>query len=277
MLKLSRPDKPTDFDAKTLAARDAVQSAVNRGKKPSFDENAWRIYKGKFVDTQQGRCAYCERRFSDTGHLEHFRPRSCITELYDDPETWGKEDTGFAFTDRKRKILSDLGYHWLAYAWDNFSASCERCNSAKGNLFPIEDAAARTLPPTEADTAREKPLLLDPYDDGIEPALHLEFDALGAVQARDGSAQGSETVRSLALDRQSFRNSRWDVAKRAFDCIRDLKDGDEAKSRQALEDLLHLGRAEPPANHPGMVRIIVEQELLMTWRELQLLMDVRTP
>lgn len=271
MLKLSRPAKPSTFDSESRSAEQDVQHAIRKCKKPTFDNEVWRHFKDDFVECQHGRCAYCERRLSDTGQLEHFRPRSRITQLYDDPGTWGIEVRGLRTEGRKFRIISALGYHWLAYSWDNFNASCERCNNAKSSLFPIEDPAGRVLPPTKIDSAKEKPLLLDPYAD-IEPAKHLEFDSIGAVQAHDGSPHGWETVRSLALDRKSYRESRFDTAERAYACIHALYSGEEQAKEQALKDLLHLGRNEATASHPGMVRIIAEQELLMTWDELQALM-----
>ena len=71
MLKLSRPTKPDTFDADTRAAKRNVCLAVQNGKKPSFNDDAWPKASAKdcFIDQQHGRCAYCERRLSDTGQL----------------------------------------------------------------------------------------------------------------------------------------------------------------------------------------------------------------
>src|SRR5262249_25282664 len=54
---------------------------------------------------------------------------------------------------------------------------------------------------------RESPLLLHPLR-GEDPALHLEFDDLGCIRARDGSPLGQHSIEVFDLWREELNDDR---------------------------------------------------------------------
>lgn len=273
MLRFQRPDPPDGFDDGTREARARVEQDVKAGRRPEF-EPVWGKYKGHFAKTQHGKCGYCECKAlaTHTGSVEHFRPKAAVSELEDDPSTWGREKPGLANVEGRRPPrISELGYWWLAYEWSNFLLACERCNSWKGTLFPVEDRP-RALPPRP--DVDETPLLLDPYGDE-NPADHLRFDDLGFIEPKDGSKKGFETIRTLGLDREPLRDAREQQARKAFQLTRVIKSklssgGEEIDGIVTeLRESLDIGETE--CAFAGMVRVILEQELGLAWGDLRLL------
>ncbi len=265
MLRFRRPDKPEDFDKRTLTARERVERAVESGVKPEFEPPIWRQFKGHYAEAQHRKCAYCERKVTSVGAIDHFRPKSAVSELEDDPTTWGREKPHLAnFENRHFKPLSDRGYWWLAYEWANLLLACDRCNSWKGSLFPVADPAHRELPPRP--DVDEAPWVLDPCGDD-DPAAHLRFDTLGTVQPKDDSTMGFETIRTLGLDRESLRDARREKALRMSALLEEIRQARDRAIDKILKDILELGRADYP--HAGMVRILLEQELGIGWQEIE--------
>ncbi|MCP4661944.1 MAG: hypothetical protein GY856_41605, partial [bacterium] len=199
------------------------------------------------------------------GAVDHFRPKSAVSELEDDPATWGREKPHLTNVEGRRpRPLSDRGYWWLAYEWSNFLFACERCNTAwKRSLFPVADRSRRALPP-RPDTD-EAPLLLDPYGDA-HPADHFRFGDQGSVEPKDGSPMGFETIRTLGLDRESLREFRKEKARRANWLVRSLREAEAEAVDEILDDILEMGHADYA--HAGMVRIILKQEVDIDWSEL---------
>jgi hypothetical protein len=77
---------------------------------------------------------------------------------------------------RKGQIHPDH-YWWLAYSWDNLVFSCQACNRAKRNRFPV---IGQRLEPGDPSGA-ERPLLLDPYGTD-DPSGYLWFEDDGTVR-----------------------------------------------------------------------------------------------
>jgi hypothetical protein len=274
MLRLRRPDKPAGFDKKMAPHRERVATAIRTNQKPDFEPPAWQDYKQHFSKAQNEKCAYCETLplATSPGDVEHFRPKAAVSELGDDPETWGRERPGLANVEgRKPTRISDRGYWWLAYEWSNWLLSCGLCNRRwKGALFPIAENRQQSPPKPEDE---ETPLLLDPF--GAEnPAGHLRFDRLGQIQAAEDSVQGSETIRTLGLDREQLRRSRAEKAKRIHALIVRL-DGLDGRERldETWKDILEMGRSDTV--HAGMVRIVFEQKTGLDWSILGALEDLR--
>lgn len=268
MLRFQRPDRPEDFDEHTREARLRVEQAVDAGEKPDFEPPIWRDYKSNFAATQHRKCAYCETKTAtDVGAVDHFRPKSAVSELEDDPTTWGREKPHLTNVEGRRpRPLSDRGYWWLAYEWSNLLFACERCNTAwKGSLFPLADPSRRaSRPGQEVD---EVPLLLDPYGDE-DPANHLRFNDLGSVEPKDGSPMGFETIRTLGFDRrESLRDVRKEKARRASWLVKSLREAKAEAVDEIIDDILEMGKAEYA--HAGMVRIILKQEADIDWAELE--------
>jgi len=266
MLLLRRPDKPSDFDRRTSEARRRVEEAVAAGEAPRFEPPLWRGYKGVFSEAQHGKCAFCEAFTSavSTGHVDHFRPKGAVAELGEDPDGWGEEVPGTSNVEGRRpRKLSDRGYWWLAYEWENFCFVCERCNTGwKRTIFPVADEPRR-LPPSP--DVEESCLLLDPYG-GETPSDHLLFDEQGWVEAAPGSRIGFETVRTLGLDREPLRWSREEKARKTTQLLNTL-DRDPNSWRETLDDLVRLG--DRRYVHAGMVRIMAERWLGLSWEELE--------
>lgn len=80
--------------------------------------------------------------------------------------------------------------------------------TGKLDQFPLADEKKRARGPADS-IADEDPLLIDPCCD--TPALHLTFDATGAVSARHESIRGGKSIRVFGLDRKRLRDARRNV------------------------------------------------------------------
>lgn len=102
----------------------------------------WGELRAIFAAVYGEQCWYCENKISgSTPEIEHFRPKSKVTECNTHP-----------------------GYWWLAYTFSNYRFSCSICNNQahKGNKFPLVDEDQRANTET-CDLTLEEPQLLDPY------------------------------------------------------------------------------------------------------------------
>lgn len=276
MFRFKRPDKPSGFDAAVKDAKAKIQKKIDAKEKlkdEDFDA-VWRDFTKIYLRAQHGRCGFCDARVTatHTGHLDHYRPKSELAELSDDQSTWGKEITAAPHVrGRSKHRTVTPGYWWLAYAWDNYVYACERCNvSWKRTFFPVAEGQARKWPPEEG--APDTPLLLHCYS-AEDPKKHLRFNADGSVEAMPGSVHGWETRKTCGLYREQLRIAREEKANRAYYIAERLKslraeglEGSPAWTRE-VEDLKHMGTER--FDFAGVVRIIVEQELEMTWEELR--------
>ncbi len=264
MLLFRRPSEPEGFAETMRPFREGVEASVRAGDKPTF-KDAWRPYKQSLAQAQHSKCGYCEVITTTIGDVEHFRPKGSISELYEDPTTWGRERPALANVEgRRTRRVSDQGYWWLAYSWTNFLFACERCNRAwKKDLFPVKEAP-RTLPPEAINS--ETPLLLDPY--GTENlSRHLRFSDLGQVEAHDHSQLGFETIRTLGLDRETLQSAREEKAKKVHSRVQALRQAEGDKLDVILREVLEMGSARYP--HAGMVRIVFEQATGLSWSVLE--------
>jgi hypothetical protein len=293
MLLLKRPPEPSDFAKKVVKSKQAVQQHIDailkaptplatlppaplnhpkpkqpkKGKKKEVFPPKWSSFKDAFSKAQHGRCAYCEVSVigAQHGDVEHYYPKAQVHALYDDPSTWGREKPYLSNVEgRKTRILCDTGYWWLAYEWRNYLLSCLVCNEYwKGALFPIEDEP-RKLPPDVGIT--EASLLLNPFEN-INPAQHFFFDYFGQIHPVANSRRGYETIRTCGLDRPSLRNIRGGIALEIHDLLNRLS---RAGTPGQLKDILYslYLKGVETSQHPGMVRIIIEQRTDLTWSEI---------
>jgi len=268
VLSFRRPAKPLDFDRTVASAKAAISAMVRRGECPGSEDfkNRWKDFKTTFVLAQRRKCAYCEQHVTGTsyGDVEHVRPKAGIQELTADRSRWGVELEGGEVSGRRPREVSRWGYHWLAYAWDNYVFACQKCNQPwKKNLFPIAEGP-RLLPP--AASRRETPLLLNPFE-GPDPTKHLRFDERGQVSARDGSRHGEATIRTCGLDREHLRARREAVARRLQPMLKELEIASSDDQADSLLDRIEeLGGADQ--EHAGMVRSMFEVLLGRDWREI---------
>lgn len=264
MLRLRRPPEPARFARTVAPARKSVEKAIEQGREPVF-ENLWSAHKRDFQRAQHRKCGFCEVKLSETGHIEHYKPKAKIDVLPEDEEEWGaEEEGGLNVTGRGRKEFAARGYYWLAYEWSNYVLSCERCNVGwKRNFFPVVEPH-RALPP-EPD-AVETPLLLNPYSERTDPVRHLAYDRTGQIAPRDDSDAGWETIRTLGLDRPSLCERRAEVAPKVFYLVGQIARTRGEERAQAKRDLHALG--QPDKEFAGMVRAIFEFEAGHRWTDL---------
>lgn len=277
-----RAPKPQDFDTEVQPCRDAIEAIIANGGAPTSNDfkDIWSRYKEVLAKHQHEKCGFCEARITSVaaGDVEHYGPKSEVGALSDDASTWGEEEpysNRVAKTRSVTPLLPKGGYWWLAYEWDNYLFACGNCNQKwKRTLFPVEETP-RTLPPSRS--VQETPLLLNPYDSNNDPGRHLRFTNFGAVEPRDGSRRGVETIRTCFLDRGSLTRARADDAWRATVLTRrmmraqkNLKSstGDMARRELALalDDLLQLG--DEHHIFAGMVRIIARDQTRCSWDQL---------
>jgi len=143
--------------------------------------------KSSLKKSQHNKCCFCEKNHvEEHGAVEHFRPKG-----------------GFKIN-RTQKTLTQPGYYWLGYSWDNLFYVCSFCNGAnhKGNLFPLVNEAIRATS-HNGNINAEDPYLIDPSV--INPRDHIYFKG---ELAYGSTKYGSETINICGLNRESLFNKR---------------------------------------------------------------------
>jgi uncharacterized protein (TIGR02646 family) len=194
-------------------------------------------------DVFAGKCAYCEKNLgSDSGDVEHYRPRARPTGAKDHP-----------------------GYFWLVVDPDNLMIACRRCNGKKRTNFPVKvrsDDATKTS--AELD-ALEQPLLLNPYRHDTSP--HLKF-AANSGKIISTSPEGAVTITLLKLDDDTLEDERKAAQDDAWLKLFALFLDKPAEFRQSLAQIF-------AGNHPFAAAVIVH--VLERLRERGLSHDVTVP
>jgi hypothetical protein len=117
--------------------------------------HVWRAFRKALSKMSYGKCWYSET--PDPGakfDIDHFRPKS---------EAKRTDD-----------ITDEEGYAWLAFDWENFRLSAQRCNRlnkdentdetlGKGSWFPLLEGSPKADWDNRCENA-EQPLLLDPVN-----------------------------------------------------------------------------------------------------------------
>ncbi len=152
-------DEAAAFEKLSVAERKARKGFKGHAKQmlpgPEHDfPPVWREdgrLKEALSAMSDGHCAYCQASVSDNhpGAVEHFKPKSL--------------------------------FPLLAYAWDNYLFSCERCNTAKSNKWPDDGEYVRP-------------------DDG-DPAPRFVFTRRGRVRGAARDAAARRTVQDFGLNR----------------------------------------------------------------------------
>jgi hypothetical protein len=136
----------------------------------------WSEIKDVYLEIQQSKCAYCERRLAwpPDGRIEHdvehYRPKGDVT-------AWpANERSELAYGFPTGDAMPG-GYYLLAYHVFNYATACKTCNSAlKATFFPI--AGTRGAPTDDPRAyAAERPFL--PYPLGTldeKPEQIITFD-----------------------------------------------------------------------------------------------------
>lgn len=201
MLRFQRPKPPPGFAREIGPALRATRKAIAAGERPELPE-LWGKHKAAFSAAQHGKCGYCEMfALNHPSAVDHFAPKGAVHVLVSD----GIELEDLSnVRDRETREISGTGYYWIAYDWNNWLLACERCNTRwKGSLFPVREDPHPCPPhPRRRYTA----LLLNPYGPA-DPVDHLDFNSLGQIFPRTGSAVGDATIRTCGLERESLRRA----------------------------------------------------------------------
>lgn len=267
MLLTKQPKAPKGFNRGASSARRTIRSIVSQGGRPKSEDFAdeWSAFKHVLAEAQNGRCGYCDREVlgGDDGTIDHYRPKAEVDALYDDPNTWGTQKPYSASVQgRKKQLVSESAYHWLAYAWSNYVFACSCCNEKwKRSFFPVA-AHPRCCPPRPG--RGEEPLLLHCYR-GRRPSEHLRFNSDGSIEPVNSSRYGYETIRTVGLYRHSLEKERFPIALRVYDALFEYAQGDAARRHRAVRDLQGLGRADRAFG--GVARAIVEDQTGVSWEE----------
>ena len=206
------------------------QDYQNGKKKFLFNSNiyAHKDVKEALIQSQHGKCCFCEQIIHEEGDVEHFRPKG-------------------AYKQELRKPLEYPGYYWLAYEWDNLYLACTACNQRhKENLFPLINPEDRATSHHD-DVKKEKPIFIDPGKE--DPENFIEFRGEFAV-GFDEESRGQNTIQVLALNRTSLRESRKDKLKLLQSLSQILKSIDQ--NSQSIELIEELHQA----------KILLEQSIL---------------
>lgn len=265
MLSFARPQEPPNFARQVEKPKQDIAAIVARGLHPRSEQFTakWQPFKQIFCDTQHGKCGYCEHDtlVSYHGDVEHFAPKAGIDEIHPSlPAT--PEQAGDPPPHPVQRVCQ-RGYWWLAYAWHNYLFACARCNQVhKRSIFPVDP---RQNPRAPAPDVEETPLLLNPYEPGLNPADHLRFSEQGAIY--DRTVRGWETIRTCRLDRIALTTARRDKARRAYGLARKLLRTSEQPLllEETIGELRELGDETRP--FAGMVRIIFEHETQIAWSD----------
>lgn len=160
-------------------------NGYNTGAKAfDFDNDVYGHSKIKraLIKAQHGKCGFCESHILTiaSGDVEHFRPKG-----------------GYKQND-KEKDLSKPGYYWLAYDWNNFLLSCERCNRIyKKNLFPLLVNSKRCLS-HNGNIRQERPYFVNPLRENPKNLIGFRGpEAFG----KDRRNRGRKTITYLGLNR----------------------------------------------------------------------------
>lgn len=194
----TEPTKTTHKHRKSVIANGIYPDADHSGK---FDERyKYKDVKDSLKNLYGDKCAYCET-YDPTIQVEHYRPKRG-------------------------------GYYWLAFSWDNLISCCSRCNSSKGNEFPIDATNRVTYGGTDEEYSNinnssaiydmeEHPLLLNP--ERLCPQVYavLAFDQNG--QILENEPHITQTIKECNLNRVDLCTRRakiWnDLKDELCDCV----------------------------------------------------------
>ena len=196
-----------------------------------------------------GKCAYCGGDIADTDwDVEHFRPKGRVRERPEHP-----------------------GYYWLAYAWSNLYAACQRCNqhrrdkptwrsptegpvAGKLDQFPLADESTRAMEPGD-DLSAEERLLIDPCED--DPENYLGYHPNGQIFAIDSAPRGETSIEVYALRRKRLAKRRrqvWGAAVKLLQTIQRAENAGVNEVAAPVREILEAWKER--GEHAGVVRFV---------------------
>ncbi len=222
-------DVPTGL--KSDSAYKKREELLKEGNRHKFSQYFYRHRSvlEKLLIIYNKKCAFCESaNIASSWRIDHYRPKNKIK--YEEEHT---------------------GYYWLTYEWSNLLLTCETCNRAKSNEFPI--AGVRIESPSKnkndwlADSeslTEENPYLLNPEIDF--PETHLSFRSDGRFNLDKCSERGKETIRICDLNRENLaikRKSKIDGLSEdiKFQVEHIIKNKEAYKDKKSFDNALELG------------------------------------
>ncbi len=161
MIRLVRGPEPADLGRVRERRLEKLRELIRTESRPPASERITGYdlpsVRTALCNGQSHKCCYCEGHVEPKfDPVEHYRPKSRVSKDQQTPER--------------------PGYWWLAYSWDNLLYSCSICNGHKSSKFPLA-AGSTPLGQEEPPPGREKPILLDPYDQdpSCNPVDLIEF------------------------------------------------------------------------------------------------------
>jgi len=171
------------------------EELLREGNRHKFSQYFYRHHSAleKLIKIYNGKCAFCESAHitkASPWRIDHYRPK-----------------------DKIKHEKDHTGYYWLAYEWSNLLLTCESCNRAKSNEFPVEGVRVESPPNNRNDwladsksLTKERPYLLNPEIDF--PENHLSFYSDGRFNSERCSERGKETIRICHLNRKDLAIAR---------------------------------------------------------------------
>jgi uncharacterized protein (TIGR02646 family) len=256
-VRLVEPSDPKWKDWTERAERETA--ALIAGSQRKIKEGVYKDAQDWILSIFHGKCAYCEVRLDVSqrkGDLDHFRPKKRVTD----------QSGNLVFIRGTRHP----GYFWLAYQWSNLLPSCISCNRpgigpdgvrrGKWDRFPVAGPYAVA---SSDDLKREKPLLLNPYED--DPDRHLRFHVeTGMVISR--TRRGEVTIETLGLNREGLIDARLQTIRYVqslwADFMKAISTLDRAAADRKQEELASYRKGiQPFAGAARAVLSIMEQDV----------------
>jgi len=187
------------------AFNDLINNPLNYKVQGYYNDSTVKVELEKY---HGNKCVYCETDTSAGAsyRVDHYRPKKYIKNI--------------------DKTLH-YGYFWLAFEWTNFLQSCEACNRAKSNEFPLINEANRIKHVIETNSSdpvltyrhildsplnKEERLLLHPELDNVESFLIFKLDGTVVPVKSDKNdiveIIGKETIRICKLNRGTLIKAR---------------------------------------------------------------------
>jgi uncharacterized protein (TIGR02646 family) len=253
MIKIERVAEPDILTigltpkSKGEVAKEALCESYTKGIR-SFKSKEFKktIYahasvKRALFKMQHGKCCFCESKTKNVAHLgsgdvEHFRPKSGYQQQND---------------------LSELGYYWLAYQWNNLLLSCESCNRLfKKNLFPLLDDTQRAKNHNE-DINNETELLINPCEK--DPEEYISFHEY-VPYAIDDNPYGNATIEILNLKNRDLEEARKEVFNQLKNQLTIIKKAENKPNDSDWQELANEAKqliqamALPQAKYSAMIK-----------------------
>ena len=222
------------WDAWIKVVEAETSTMIKAGAPYNIKDKLYKAMKELLFKDFNNKCAYCEdKMFSQTGDVEHFRPKRGVTDENDDPVMWSP-----------RSKKSHPGYYWLAYHWENLLPSCIKCNRptrltdgtrvGKGTRFPLLKSpklkSGRAIKPKQERL--ERPVFIHPVKD--KPLNHFVLDGPSGIIGGK-TERGRACIRLLDLNREELPEERRDIY---FSTISNLESAIRAKREGRINDFL---------------------------------------